>query len=246
MSAPGQSWGIRVLQRLSTLAAVVVTVVCVIDLAWWAWFSPESLRPVFGTFAMTPNSAAGLAVAGIALFLARHAAVPTWALVVARVLGAAVAIWGILFLVERLGGRDLGIDNFLLGDRVHARGGETYGRLGVNTAAAFTFIGVSLMLLHSAHRSIRAVGSFFAVVALLIAFLAGVGSANGGESLYGFSPANGMALSTALGCIMLCFGLLFARRSDGMAAILVDSAGGGVLARRLLPAAVIVPIILGP
>jgi signal transduction histidine kinase len=245
MSDPARSWGIRVLQRLSGLAAVVVTVVCGIDLVWWAWPAAVPLRPAFGTFIMTPDSAAGMALAGIALLLARHTAVPRWALILSRVLGAAMAIWGLLFLLEWVSQRDLGIDGLLFGDRVVARGGAASGRLGLNTAAAYVLIGLGLMLLHVGNRALRAIGGFATVVALLIAFLAAVGYVNNEESLYGLSPANGMAFSTALGCIALCLGMLFARRSDGMAAILVDSAGGGVLARRLLPAAVIVPLILG-
>jgi signal transduction histidine kinase len=245
MSAPASSWGIRVLQRLSALAAIVVTAVCVIDLVWWAWRTPVPMRPALGTFIMTPDSAAGMAVAGIALWLGRHAGVPRWSLIVSRLLGAAVAIWGILFLVEWGASLDLGIDGLIFGDRMQARGWATPGRLGLNTAAAFALIGVALVLLHARRRAIRALGGFAALIALLIAFLAAVGYVNGEEVLYGLSPANGMALSTALGCLALSLGMLFARRSDGMAAILVDSAGGGVLARRLLPAAVIVPIILG-
>ncbi|HWZ60818.1 MAG TPA: HAMP domain-containing sensor histidine kinase [Gemmatimonadaceae bacterium] len=244
MSAPSQSWGIFVLQRLSTLAAVVVTVVCGVDLLWWAWLEPMPLRPAIGTFIMTPDSAAGMLVAAVALWLARHTAVPRWSLILSQLLGAALSVWGILFLVERLSGYSLGIDNLLFGERVLEHG-SVAGPLGLNTAAAFTLVGVALMWLHSGSRALRSISGFSTVVALLIAFLAAVGYVNGEESLYGLSPANGMAFSTALGCIALCLGMLFARRSDGMAAILLDSAGGGVLARRLLPAAVIVPMVLG-
>jgi signal transduction histidine kinase len=245
MIPPPQSWGIRVLQRLSTLAAVVVTVVCVADLLWWAWGTPALPRPAFGGFIMTPDSAAGMAVAGLALWFGRHAAMPRWSLVLSRVLGALVATWGILFFIEWMSRYNLGIDGLLFGERVQARAGAEFRRLGLNTAAALAFIGIGLVLMHASRHALRVLAGFAAVVALLIAFLAAVGYVNGEEILYGLSPANGMAFSSALGCIALALGILFARRSEGMAAILVDSAGGGVLARRLLPAAVIVPMILG-
>jgi two-component system, sensor histidine kinase and response regulator len=245
MSASTRSWGIRVLQRLSTLAAVFVTTVCAVDLLWWAWRLPLPLRPAFGTFIMTPDSAAGMAVAGLALWLGRHAAVPRWALILSRILGAIVAAWGIVFLIEWVSGVDLGIDGLLFGERVQARAGTEFRRLGLNTAAAFALIGVALALMHVRRHAVRTLSGIAALIALLIAFLAGVGYVNGEEILYGLSPANGMAFSTAIGCIALALGIMFARRAEGMAAILVDSAGGGVLARRLLPAAVIVPIILG-
>jgi two-component system, sensor histidine kinase and response regulator len=228
------------------LAAVIVTALCALDLLWWAWRSPVPLRPaVLGTFIMTPDSAAGMIVAAIALWLARDSDEPPWAVWVSRVLGVIVAVWGALFLAEWLSGHDLGIDGLLFGERVQARAGEEFRRVGLNTAATLVLIGVALVLVHARRRALRALSSASALVALLIAFLAAVGYVNGEEILYGLSPANGMAFSTALGCIALALGIMFARRSEGMAAILVDSAGGGVLARRLLPAAVIVPIILG-
>jgi signal transduction histidine kinase len=54
-----------------------------------------------------------------------------------------------------------------------------------------------------------------------------------------------MAVFTALAIAALSVGVIFARRTAGLAAILVDDAAGGVLARRLLPAAVLLPIVLG-
>ena len=48
-----------------------------------------------------------------------------------------------------------------------------------------------------------------------------------------------------LSCLLLSLGLLCARTERGLAALLASSTAGGALTRRLLPAAVIIPIVIG-
>ena len=54
-----------------------------------------------------------------------------------------------------------------------------------------------------------------------------------------------IALQTAVVLLVLSLGLLCARTERGLAALLASSTAGGVLTRRLLPAAVIIPIVIG-
>src|ERR1019366_9570807 len=54
-----------------------------------------------------------------------------------------------------------------------------------------------------------------------------------------------IALQTAVTLLVLSLGLLCTRTERGLAALLASSTAGGVLTRRLLPAAVIIPIVIG-
>src|ERR1019366_1895113 len=54
-----------------------------------------------------------------------------------------------------------------------------------------------------------------------------------------------IALQTAVTLLMLSLGLLCARTEQGLAALLASSTAGGVLIRQLLPAAVMIPIVIG-
>jgi signal transduction histidine kinase len=83
---------------------------------------------------------------------------------------------------------------------------------------------------------------------VLLALLALVGHACGVPPFYGrfsFWPSPGMALPTALLLTLLGAGALCARPDRGLTLILLSPGGGGVVARRLLLAPVLVPLALG-
>ncbi|HEX4999996.1 MAG TPA: PAS domain S-box protein, partial [Terriglobia bacterium] len=77
--------------------------------------------------------------------------------------------------------------------------------------------------------------------AALLAQLLGAGERYrvGGESVIG------MAATTVLAMLLLCVGLLLERPGMGVTQALVSSGPGGFLLRRLLPAALVTPAILG-
>jgi hypothetical protein len=85
----------------------------------------------------------------------------------------------------------------------------------------------------------------FATPALLIALLAILGYLFGVKGMYSLSQSSGMALWTAIGQLILGVGILVAVRDRGVAVLLLDDGPAGVLTRRLLPAALLAPILLG-
>ena len=67
----------------------------------------------------------------------------------------------------------------------------------------------------------------------------------GVKSLYTVTPYSSMAVHTALSFMVLSTGVLFARSGRGPLQILTSNGTGGILARRLLPFAIGVPLSLG-
>jgi signal transduction histidine kinase len=65
------------------------------------------------------------------------------------------------------------------------------------------------------------------------------------RGMYSLSHSSGMAVPTAIGHIVLGVGIIFANRERGVPALLMDEGAAGVLTRRLLPAALIAPVVLG-
>jgi signal transduction histidine kinase len=84
-----------------------------------------------------------------------------------------------------------------------------------------------------------------AAAGLSIATLALVGHLYGASPLYAIDRAAGMALITALAFCTLLVGLLLARPHRGHVALLTADDLGALLARRLLPATILVPLLLG-
>jgi signal transduction histidine kinase len=109
-------------------------------------------------------------------------------------------------------------------------------RLDPTTMTMGILIGVALCTVHVRGPVATWTTRLAALGAMLVAFATVV--------LY-VNRANGAPLAAGLCVLALGAGVLLARHTEGLTALLIDEGGGGVLARRLLPAAILVPIILG-
>lgn len=245
MSSPPRSRAIELFERLPELTAAIVAAVAGVVLGSWAYGSRQWLPSSHGPFVMLPNTAIGFLIAACALWFGRSASQPRWLLIISRILGVVIGVAGALFFIQVEWGPDLGLDLRVFGDAVLQSGWSSSGLLAPNAALAFLLLGVALTTLDLDTANGHRPALWAATGSLLVAFTAIVGYVTGAAQLYTFEPAVGMALLTALGFAALSLGALFARRDRGLAAVLVDGAAGGVLARRLLPAAVVVPIALG-
>jgi two-component system, sensor histidine kinase and response regulator len=244
MSSPSRSRVIELFERLPELTAAFVAGIATIVLASWSRGDRQWLPGPRGPYVMLPNTAIGFLIAAAALWFGRSVRAGRWSLVISRLLGVVITVAGALFFIESMLGRDLGIDVRVFHDALVQSGWSTTGRLAPNAAVAFLLLGIALTVLDLGTDG-RRPALWAATGALLVAFAAIVGYVTGAAQLYTFEPEFGMALLTALCFAALSLGVLFARRDHGLAAILVDEAAGGVLARRMLPAAVLVPIALG-
>ncbi|HLL78078.1 MAG TPA: ATP-binding protein, partial [Ktedonobacteraceae bacterium] len=85
----------------------------------------------------------------------------------------------------------------------------------------------------------------FQAACLLAAMIAWLGFSHyiyGGEPLL---PYTKMAFHTAMLFLLLSAGILCARADEGLVALLRSDGAGGVIARRLVPAAIVGPVVLG-
>ena len=232
----------------SRIAAAASVVVGVIVLAGWAlgisFF--KSLSPNLAS--MKANTALAFVLAGAALWLlqpggegAARARRRAWALVLA----ASVTLIGALTLGEYLPGWNLGIDQLLFKDDPGAIGVFSPGRMAPNTAISLVLVGCALLFMDSETSRGHRPAEFFAVIAGFISLLALIGYAYDIQSLFQFTPYSSMALHTVLTFIVLAVGILCARPERGLMAVISSDSAGGVMARYLLPAAVVVPPFLG-
>jgi PAS domain S-box-containing protein len=116
--------------------------------------------------------------------------------------------------------------------------------MGLNTALCLLAFGVALMLLDH-----QVLGSYAAqscaIVGTAGAFAALIGHAYSIESLYGMASYTPMALHSSLVFIVVGVGILCARPQQGWMALLMSDRMGGQVARRLLPAAIVIPFVNG-
>lgn len=214
-------------------AAIVAAAVGAVVFVGWAIDAPrlKSLHPDWVT--MKPNTAIGFMLAGAALWRPWSRA--------GRVLSALAALVGAATLVEYAAGVDLGIDNLLFREPAGAVATPFAGRMAPTTALGLMLIGSALLLAEARPR----LSQTLAAIVLLFGFLAIVGYAYGVETLYGIESTTAMALHTALTLLALGAGAMAARPDRGLVALLADGGPGGQAARRVLPAALLGPPILG-
>jgi PAS domain S-box-containing protein len=244
-SAPAHGRLERWLREYPGWASFVAVAVGDLVLGGWL-FDIDVLRSVgTGFVAMNPMTAFALAFSGLSLWLLRDGDRHAREVRPGRAFGIAVASVGALRLFGLLVGWDRGIDTLLYVEKLEIASGGWRNRMAPNTALALVFLGASLALLDVKTRRGRRPSEPLALGVVLLALFALIGYAYDAGSLYGIAGQVGMAVHTAVVLLALGFGVLCARTDEGFVALLTSDTPGGSVKRRLMPAVLGIPIVLG-
>ena len=218
--------------RVTSLAAAALSAaVGAFELAAWLVQLPALKSVLAGVSSIEPNTACCLALLGVSLWLRAWRGSPRGGL--PMILALLAAVLGALSLVDRLFGWNSGVDQLFLVVAHPVIQSPI-------TAISVVFLGSALVLCN------RAEGRLGALVRVL-PYATGILSIFGVLDFFlepGALHAH-MALENALALLALSCGAIAMSPDRGLAALLCSTSSGGVLARRLLPAAVAAPIVLG-
>ena len=156
-----------------------------------------------------------------------------------RVAASLVLLVGLITLVGYVVGQNLGLDQLLFQSRLEGN------RIAPNTGLSLLLLGAALLLLDWEIRPQLWPVQFILLIPATIALTSLLGYVYGVGALYGVASYIPMALPTAVTFLVLSLGVLLARPARGLTAVVTADDPGGVLARRLLPAAILVPAFLG-
>jgi signal transduction histidine kinase/ActR/RegA family two-component response regulator len=225
-------------RRLSLFAGGVGLLLGLGVLANWVLARPgtEGRLPAA---AMAPATALAVGLAGAALLFAsglldEAQSLKNRGLILACASGAGLI--GLFRLAEHLGGRDFGVNRLWL---VTAQQVGS-ARMAPATAMAVLLLGAALLV--PRRPKLHGIFQALAMLAGLIGWLGLSRYVYGGEPLI---PYGQMAILTALAFLALSAGTLCARPEGGLVGLLAADSAGGQLARRLLPPALLVPLVLG-
>ena len=195
-----------------------------------------------GQVAVKANTAACFILTGIALWVLRKEQPPgiaVWRLA-AKIAAILVSVVGLLSLSEFLWGWDLGIDQLLFSAGPEDIAGSVRpGLMSPITAFGFLALGPALLLLDARTRlgrwSAQLLCSGVAIVSLfgVLDFV-----------LEPTSTHTHISPITAFALFLFSFGLMFSRTQSGLGALVTSATLGGTLTRRLLPAAILVPLVV--
>jgi len=210
-------------------------------LAGWALDVPLLRGEVRGKLPIIPLSAVCFTIAGIALVLAQFTS-RRWAVWVSWLLAIGIGAVAITTLIEFVLGVPSGIGSLLFQDDILSSGARPSGRMAINTAFAFLFFALGLLILKR-DREVQSLNSqFLATLVLIISFFAVIGYTFGVKNFYSFQLLSGMSLFSAVTFTLLGIGLLFSQMNRGIPALLIDDGAAGFAARRLIPGTLVLPI----
>jgi PAS domain S-box-containing protein len=228
------------LRRVSRLCAAAAIAIGLLVLAGWLFGVRVLMQVLPGQVAMVPNTALGFLLAGLALWL-RTSRAGRLRIPASRAAAAVAGLLGLLNLVEYVSGWSLGIDELLFRDPA----GLTSvfpGRMAVLTAVGFVALAAALLTLDLRWAPWTSDG--LALLPGVLAMVSLTGYAFGLRSLSWIGIYKGMAIHTALAFLVLTVGVLLVN-ARGLSRLLGSDTAGGVAARRILPVALLAPLLLG-
>lgn len=213
-----------------------VAVIGVGVIVGWIFEIEPLMTVVPGLIRMKPNTAVAFLFAATALYLADKRKCR----LLQGVCAGFVFLMGVVTMAEYVAGFNIGIDQIAFRDPVQF---PFPGRMAQFTAGAFALIGIVLYPFHfrGKERLTDALalavgyGSTFAVVGYLY----------GVPILYGSTNYTAMAVHTGIAFLLLSTGFLCIEKNQGFGNIFRAQSPGGLVARRLVPLAIMVPIVVG-
>ena len=228
--------------RLNSILLVISAAVVFVGflvLIGWVFHLPglNRIHPVLG--GMNSHTAFCFVLAGTSLWLRRTEDTRGWKLGAAQVAATIVIMMGALTLSQWYGW-GFGIDQF-----VHGPIGQIFpGRMPVATALAFLALGLALLLLDVEVWRCRP-AEFLSSAAALISLLALIAYVFSFVSIFNIPNRRPLAFHTVLLLLAFSFGILAARPRRGLMQLATDTSVAGVMLRRMLPAAVGIPVLVG-
>jgi signal transduction histidine kinase len=187
---------------------------------------------------MKINSALCSILAGMCLYCLRRGPAGGGRRIVITAASALIVAVACLTLMEYLFNVRLGLDDWFPARDIVDPSTPAPGRMTLITALCFLMVGLSLLFLDTSHghRSSEAL----ALIAGAISLLAIASYLYAAHSFQGQMP-----LYTAVTVFLFSAGLLCARADHGLMAKVTSNSFGGIMARRLLPATLLIPLVLG-
>lgn len=225
------------------IALVVMTLGAAVLLGWTLDIAVlKNIHPQW--ISMKANTALCFLLLGFALqrLASRPADAAGWT---PRLAASMAGLIGLLTLGEYISGLDLGIDELLFGDPNNTYSLQHPGRMAPVTAISFVAAGLALLALDHPVRTSIHPAELLTLFCALVGFLSLAGYVYEVRHLYGAALYTQLAIHTAIGFVLLAAGILCARPLRGLMTVVTSPSISGRTVRRLLPAAILLPFLLG-
>ena len=235
----------RLLRLTVWCCAAVACLTGTIALAGWFTGNDALKGALIANITIKANTAACLLLAGLSLALLAPERRGLVATLLGRVFAATLVVVGLTTLGEHLFHWNLGIDQILFREVPQALATAAPNRMGPPASSCFPLLGASLLLLDVRGRRGEAPFQIPTVTLMAIALVSLLGYLFQVRELYGIAQLSGIAFHTAFAFLLLGVGLLCSRPHAGFMRRVTAADSGGLVIRRMLPPAIVLPVAIG-
>lgn len=223
--------------RMGGWLGLLIAIAGAVVLAGWLFDAPALQSLWTGEVNMKGNTAIAFMLIGGGLWALRRPAMPASARTIARLAALMAAVIGLLSLLEYLAPADLGVDLWESADPASILPGRMAMMTAVNVvllAGAIWTIDVELD--HAVHPS-----NWLALAVAGNAFVAVLGYLYGVEAFYRLVALTAMAPHTAVLFLLASAAVVMVRPATRFVRRILRDDAAGLINRRLLPAAILLP-----
>ncbi len=232
--------------RIDQLACVVVVVIMSGAVLFGWSFNIEPLKRILPTLvAMNPMTAVCFIFLSISLWMSQSENARQNVYITAKLCAGLVTLIGLLKLCEILFGWASGVDQILFRAKLAVDPTGQPNHMAPNTALNFLLLGCALLFLDKKPWRGFYISDAFILISIFDSLLPTIGYLYGTKLFYGIGNFIPMALPTAILFLILGIGILLLRSGRGLTVTLLDEGISGVMMRRLLPAVIGFPILIG-
>ncbi len=223
---------------VSRSTGLVGIVAGLLALCGWSVLPSYVIRHLWFVSQVHPNAGLGFILVGFSLRLARYDGATAWVHSACKLFRVSVGLLGLLSLANIWFEWHLGIDKFIVRDPTAVMPGA----MPPAAALCFYILGCALVLL-TAGRSLLCQILTLAVTTIATATLvASIYARFVPQTLPGYL---GMPAMSALVLLILSVGVVSSNAHHTLLNVMTSNSVGGAMARRLLPASLLIPIALG-
>ncbi len=232
--------------RISQMATAFIISMAVLVILGWQFDIQLLKTGLTGTpWPMKPNTALCFLLCGISLGLWQVQGLTPRGKALGQVLPGIVITIASLTLVQYISGWDLGIDQLFYQNKTGPITAIYPLRIPETTALNFILAGIALSLRQKHNHRHQHQVELLTVMVGFIGLLPLIGYLFGATFFYQFIiPTTITTPPTAITFIVLSIGILFTRTDTELMQTITSPLVGGVMARKLLPAAIFLPLIL--
>jgi diguanylate cyclase (GGDEF)-like protein len=232
--------------RIDQLACVTVSVIVGgLVLVGWHYDIEHFKRVVPGLAAMNPVTAICFIFLSVSVWLSQTENARRSVYITAQLFAALIILIAMLRLCEIVFGLGFGVDQMLFNAKLAVDPTGQPNHMAPNTALNFSLLGGALLFLDKKIWRGFYISNAASLISVLGSLLPIIGYLYGTKLFYGVGNFIPMALPTAILFLIIGIETLLLRSGRGLTKTLLDDGISGVMMRRLLPAVIGFPVLIG-